>query len=335
MAVSNRSTTRHASGSLARVARLLLNSRQVGGDSIAARAGRNAQEFCYSLARWTLSQDMTQSKANDTIEMDFERLLDESEALDKTISILIEKNAVKDAQLHQLQNYVFENSQAALDETLVKERELQHTLETLRAEKSQIETEIKQFTEINEKLSECVAAAQKSETPEEDKCKVEDIYCGILDVINEYQTIGSEYSRINEQVLDLSENHERKTVEVKDLICSTQELIVDLQKNDGIIRLTEQQNRYAEQQFDTILGQLPWEPLALEYIETLRNHNVRAIRDLAETLKIQTSDIVDLNESIATKKEAKLKVLEELYSEIEDFNRRRDEAVLIANLASD
>lgn len=261
--------------------------------------------------------------------MTFDKLLENCQTLEKTISILIKSNANKQIELNRLQNSIFDESQASLNEIVKKESDLQQKLDSLKLKKNELDTEIKQYSDINEKLSDLVAIVQRTDSSEDNDCKNDEMSFAITDTLDEYTRLKQDCSKAVVKVSQMIDTLDRDRTEIKDFICDKQNLIVDLHRNDANIRLFEQQNKFAEQQFDLIINQLPWEPLTDHYIVDLRRSSMQQIRDIAETLQLQKNEIEDLTESLNIKKARKLRVLEELYSELNNFIQKRDEAVLI------
>lgn len=266
--------------------------------------------------------------------MDIDKLFDTCQTLETTIAILVRSNANKQAEAMRLQNNIFDESQASLNQILAKEKELQYKLDLLKSRKNDIETEIKQYSDINEKLSDLVAIVQKSNpsAKEDNECRNDEMCLTIIETLDEYEQIKQEYTKTSSKVTHLNESLDRDSNEVKNLISENQELVLDLHKNDTIIRLSDQQNKYAEQQFDVIINQLPWEPLTDQYIDELRKSSVLAIKQIADSLQLQKNEILDLTDSLNHKKAKKLGVLEELYSVLNTFLQKRDEAVLITRV---
>jgi hypothetical protein len=268
------------------------------------------------------------------LKMALDKLLDNCETLEKTISVLIKSNAAKQMEVIRLQNCVFDESQASLNEILNKENDLHQKLDDLKFKKNNLDTEIKQYSDINEKLSNIVSIVQSADQSDEEdnECKNEEMNFTINDTLEEYGRIKQEFSKINNKMLQLVESLDTDKQKVRDFIFDKQILVADLNRNDASIRLFEQQNKFSEQQFDLFINQLPWEPLTTSYLDDLKKSHVQAIRDLADTLQLQKNEIEDLTESLNLKKAKKLKVLEELYSELNDFVKKREEAVLVTRV---
>lgn len=266
--------------------------------------------------------------------MDLDKILDHCQTLEKTISILVRSNSNKEAEVANLQKRIIENSQASLSELLEQERQNQEQLDALKCRKSDLDTEIKQFAEINDKLSHLVSIVQKSDSTEDDdnNCKNDEIYYTITETLEDFEQMKLDHVKLSNKLDQMDSNVNQSAAEIKNLIDLNSNLIVDVQRNDCIIRLSEQQSTYVEQQFDLIINQLPWEPLTDQYIDELRNSNDQAIRDLAETLQLQKNEIEDLNESLGYKKKKKLEVLEQLHEELNTFVHKRDEAILVTRL---
>lgn len=248
--------------------------------------------------------------------------------LEHTISLLAKSNATKQIDLNKMQIDLFDNTQKYLDESVNKEKELLTQVEQLRLKKYDVETKLSQHNDINEKLSNIVAVSQKNDDleGEGDLCKYDEMYYAIAETIQDYEQLKLDYAKVAEKIAQLGQSCDKDEADVRDLIVENKQLTVEIYRNDCIIRLREQQNNYVEQQFDLILNQLPWEPLTDEYINELRQHTDSGIRDLAEVLKIQASDIEDLYDSIGRKRQQKLEILEDLLIQYDNFIRKREEA---------
>lgn len=261
--------------------------------------------------------------------MQFDKILDDCVALENTISFLIKNNANKQTALNNLQSHILENSQSQLNQLVDREHELWSNLENLKATKEKIGYEIKQYSDINEKLSDLVAIAQRASN---EKLDVNDKFNEanlITDSLLESEQLIGEYLNIKNEIVISSENLEKDELDVEDLVKNGKELAINLEKNDNLIRVLEQQNKYAEEQFDLILNQLPWQPLTESYIAELLQSNEEGIRDLAGVLQVQSGEINDLNESLCYKKQQKLEILEQLADQLNLFSRKRDEAILM------
>lgn len=260
--------------------------------------------------------------------MDLQKLLEDCDTIETTISLLIKDNAFREIEVVRLQEDVFDYTKANLDSTLDKERELNDRLDEIVAKKLQIETEIKQYTSINEKLTELVAVAQKRTTQEVD----DELELVVAEAYGDYLQIKSNFAKTKAKFHELELAAKRETNEVQALIHGNSELLVDMYRNDSLIRVLDQQNKYAEQQFDLVLNEIPWEPLTKQYLEVLLASSNQSIRDLAGFIQIQANEIDELNDSLALKKRRKLEALENLQSELVQFVQRRDEAVTVARL---
>lgn len=266
--------------------------------------------------------------------MTFDRLIENCQALEKTISILIKSNSAKQGEIDQLQNKIFDESQASLTEILEKESSMLKKLDSIKLKKNELDITLKQYNDVNEKLSDLVAIVQKSDRSDDEdiECKNDDMSLSVAESLEEYNQLKQECSKTRATVSQLSGSLNDDQKEVKAFIVEKQGIANDLLRNDANIRLLEQQNKFAEQQFDLIINQLPWEPLPDRYIEDLEKSPVQSIKDIAVTLKLQKNEIEELTESLNAKKTKKLKVLEELYCELNNFIQKRDEAVLITRV---
>lgn len=261
--------------------------------------------------------------------MSLDKLIDDCAALENTVAILIKANAAKLQELNRIHSLILDTTQSNLDNSITTERSLLQQLDTLRAKRDNLEIEIKQFTNTNSILAELVNLARTTEADDDVLYRFGDTYVGIAECINEFEQIRIDSCRYSDKIDELGSSISEDTDELRELIENSQMLKVNLHKNDNILRVLGDQNKYLEQQFDLILNQLPWEPLTDTYVEDLRQYNHRNIRELADVLQIQSSEIVYLNDTLAAKKSVKLKVLEELAKELEDFAKRREEAALV------
>lgn len=254
--------------------------------------------------------------------MDSDQLLDKCVALENTIFSVIKNNARKQNELSRLQTNILNDVQVESEALDDYEHELRNQLQILKTNKEELDTEIKLYGEINDRLDEIVVATQR--TAQEKR----DFYYSFKEESEEYEQI-----KANHLVMlnGFSVLKEKDTQKFKEYLNESRSLVIDLHKNDQIIRVLEKQNKYAEQQFDFILNELPWEPLSDIYFKELHNFENDSIRNLADVLEIQTTEINELNESLNSKKERKLEILEQLAHHLDLFVRKRESAVLINN----
>lgn len=264
--------------------------------------------------------------------MQFDKLLEDCANAENAIALLIKANATKNIELNTIRAKLIETTQVDLDQLVERELEFRTTLEESRVRKAELESNIKQLTSINEKLSDLVTIIQKTnndKTSHDDQQK--DIIIQTSNVIQEFEAYKLDFTKISREFNSLCENLERDAVEVENFVSFASELVASLHKNDSIIRLLDQQNKFAEQQFDLILNQLPWEPLTKQYIEDLRRSSNKYIQDVANSLEIQSNEIEELNESLNSKKRRKLELLEQLANQLNSFVARRGEAISVTN----
>lgn len=262
--------------------------------------------------------------------MDIVEILSECEKVEKTISLLIRENSVKETELNGLQENVFEFTKVGLEDTLHKECQLQAQLNDVVTKRQDIENEIKQFANINEKLTELVTTAQKRNNQDIN----EETLVALVEAQEDYSHVKTSFDRAKSKLKELEDGLIQDTQEVQKLIHDNIEQLVSLGHNDNMIRLLEQQNRYSERQFDMILEEIPWEPITKQCLDELLSSPVQAIKDVATTLQVQTNEMEDLNESLRCKKRKKLATLEHLLQELGNFIKKRDEAFLVARLGN-
>lgn len=264
--------------------------------------------------------------------MEFDKLLEDCANAENAISLLIKANANKSIELNNNRAKLIETTQVDLDQLVERELEFRTTLEELRTRKAELESNIKQFTIVNEKLSDLVTTIQKTnndKTNHDNQQK--DLIIQTSNVIQEFEAYKLDFTKINREFISLCENLERDAVEVEKYVSFATGLVANLHKSDSIIRLLDQQNKFSEQQFDLILNQLPWEPLTKQCIDDLRHSSNKYIQDVANSLEIQSSEIEELNESLNSKKRRKLELLEQLANQLNSFVARRGEAISVTN----
>lgn len=264
--------------------------------------------------------------------MDFEKLLNDCETIENKVSFVIDDNARKRAELSQFQCNILESTNENLNQLVEYENELLIELESLKSRKNTLDTELKQLSDINDKLSSIVSTVQKTNNQKKDhKNDHIPVYMSVSNVINHYEHLKADFLKVFEEIGILKMSFEDDLEMVKDVLKENKDLNINVKKNDNILRLMEQQNKHVEQQFDLILNQLPWEPLSDRYFQELRNSNEEAVRNMADVLMIQTNDLKDLNESLEVKKNRKLQILKELKEQLDNFVKRRDEAIMMSD----
>lgn len=270
---------------------------------------------------------MSQNVAN----IDFDRLIDDCASIENTISSLIKDNARKECELSCLQAQIIGDTQTELDRLVDYEHLLRTNLEAEREKKFRFDSDIKRCSDVNEKLSKLVSNVQKSnnERSEIDR-EYEVVNQRIFNSIQEYEQIKNDYKRLTHDIELLNNRDDRDNQVVKALLSESKNLVVSLQKKDNILRVLEHQNIFAGQQFDHILDQIPWEPLSHQQIEELRKSNHEQIRNLAEDLQLQAHDIAELRESLSSRKKLKLDILEKLATQLDQFVKKREEAIVMS-----
>lgn len=264
--------------------------------------------------------------------MDFDRLMDDCATLEKTISGLIKSNSCKQSELRQLQSDILASCEFELGEVVNRESELKTELESLKYKKEDLDAKVKQYANINEKLQEVVATAQQTSNRHNELSlpdKYNETYVIVSESIQDFEQLNQEYIRLCGEIVNLETSLQEAMNQMKAVVADNKELVINLHKNDDIIRLLFQQNKFSEQQFDIILSQLPWEPLPEQYMEELQNSSNETIRQLATVFQLQTSEINDLNESLRQKKLKKLEILEQLSKQLDCFVRKREAAILM------
>lgn len=265
--------------------------------------------------------------------MDFDKLVDDCTNVENSITLLIKTNTSRSIELSEIRAKLIQTTQTDLDQLVERELELRTTLEDLRIKKSDLETNIKQFASVNEKLSDLVTTIQtinNDKTNSDNQQK--DLILQISSTIQDFEAHRLDCSKLSQEFVSLCGSLDKDAIEVDKSVEIAGKLVASLHKNDRIIRVIDQQNKYAEQQFDLILNQLPWKPLTKQCIEDLRLSNNKSIRDIADSLEIQSNEIEELNESLNCKKRRKIELLEQLANQLNSFVARRGEAISMSNL---
>lgn len=277
-------------------------------------------ERTFALKRTFASIESSTRDVNvNVITMDFDGLLDKCVALENTIFSVIKNNARKQTELSCLQSDILKNVQSESEALADYEHELKDQLENLKTKIEELETELKIYNDINEKLDEIVVTAKR--TAKEKR----DFSYSFKEESEEYEQIQKEHIDMLNELAILKE---ADTQQFRQYLNDSRQLVIALYKNDQILKVLERQNKFAEQQFDFILNELPWEPLSHNYFEDLRNSKDESIRCIADVLRLQTAEINDLNESLNSKKGRKLEILEQLARQLDMFVRKRETALL-------
>lgn len=261
--------------------------------------------------------------------MELDKLIDDCSAIEHTVSVLTKSNAKKQVELEALQESVLESTKQRLDQLVDREEEIRKDLECLRSKRQDVEVEVKSLSSINEKLTKLVASLQ--ENTGDDSMQVDQSQLNMASSIQDYEQLKADFKHISENYKTLIGESDINDSEVKELRQKQVSLACSIFLNYNYLRILTNVNGYAEEQFDLILSELPWEPLSSSYIEDLRRSNNERIRNLAETLVIQTSEISDLVDSLDQRKSRKLKVLDELCKELDDLLRNREQAMLMCS----
>lgn len=264
--------------------------------------------------------------------MEFDKLLENCSTIENSLMVLFKTNAAYKKKLNILQGKICETTQVDLAKTVDRELELRTTLENLRHSKNELDTSIKQYSSVNGKLSDLVSKVQKANNSRnDDDSRQIELYARTSFVIQEYETSKLEFVRLYSSFEILLDSLQKDSNEIENLVKTANDLVVNLCTNDSFIRVLEQQNKYAEKQFDLILNQLPWEPLTKQCLEELRKTDNKIIRDVVDLIEVQSNEIEELTDSLNGKKKRKLELLKQLAEQLSNFVARRGEAISMNN----
>lgn len=258
--------------------------------------------------------------------MDLDKLIDDCSAIEHTVSVLTKSNARKQVELEGLQESVLRTIKQKLDQISDREEEIRADLDSLRSQRQDVETEVKGLSLVNERLTNLVSLLQDSTNIAE---QVDDSHLNMAASIQDFEHLKSNFIQIQENFKLLNNPEETSKLSIEKLKERQVALACAIFSNYNHLRVLTNVNGYAEEQFDLILSELPWEPLSSSYIETLRNSKSERISNVAEALLIQTSEINDLVVSLSEKKNRKLRVLEELFKELDSLLKSREQAMLM------
>lgn len=266
--------------------------------------------------------------------MDFDDVLDNCQQIESTIQVLVKANASKQSDISKLETEMllaYNHQQKQLTDL---EHKFQAKLAGVQTKSEKLELEIKLVNSVNEELSEVVKTAQKaSRARTEASKKNNQSYNFMGGVIENLDDIRANFKRISDEIQSLDELSNNDSQRARELLEENKSSAIEFHKNANLIRLMEKQGTFAEQQFDMILNQIPWEPLTAGYIKELRGSSNENVRIMADNLALQVSEIQDLEESLVTKKEKKLEILKNLTEQLDVFVRKRSEAILIESRA--
>lgn len=265
--------------------------------------------------------------------MDFDELLDNCQNLEKTIQMLIKSNAYKQSNVNRLQAEMLKSYKSQQKELAELEQKFQIELYKIKAKSEKLELEIKQVNIVNEELREVVNRAQQAtHTKPDGSKKSNETYQFMAEVIENLEKIRADYNGVLDFIRSKEAYLPEDSLKAKETLDDSKSLVIELHKNEHLIRLLEKQGKFAEQQFDLILSQIPWEPLTTSYIKQLRESSNEDVRNMADNLALQVSEIEDLEESQVAKKNKKLEILKDLTDQLDLFVRKRSEAILSSSV---
>lgn len=261
---------------------------------------------------------------------EFDELFERCQHLENTIQMLLRSNALKKANINKLRAEIIQSYGDQQKNLAEMEQKYQADLAAVKVKSEKLELELRQVNIINDELSEVVNRAQQASHAGPDASKkTSEAYYFMSTVIERLDHIRNLYNSVFDGIRDLEATSPKDSYESKEVLEESRNLTIEVEKNRDLIRLLEKQGKFAEQQFDLILNQIPWEPLTTSYIKELRGSTNEDVRNMADVLALQVSEIQDLEESLISKKGKKLELLKNLTDQLDSFVRRRSEAILI------
>lgn len=250
------------------------------------------------------------------------KVIEDCTTLETVILALANNVATRHKDLLRVQEDSINLGTNHLNTLLKREKELENQLENLKLEKNQLDEENKNVTCVNEEINEILTILNK---PQDDHRYNVDMYVKMWDQIQEYEYLKNNLDQLHREVKELIVDLTKVISDVKSDVAQNVDLAVQLHKKKSLIRILSQQNKSAEEQFDLILNQLPWEPLTDEKLTQLTQLNHPELRAVADTVQLQTTEIKSLNKSIVEKKERKLEILSCFAIQLDNFLKERHE----------
>lgn len=258
--------------------------------------------------------------------MDLGKLLDDCSTLENIITTFINSNANKQAKLDAYKAHVFSISKSCIDKVACMETQLEAELEALNLKIADTYAVIDQYENSNGTLNQFVTKASASANDALDSADVE-VYHSIHDSAQAFEAANTSYAEVENMLSKI--DAEKQGKELDALVDKAQKLRRDVERNSDTLQLIEQQNKYAEQEFDLILNQLPWQPMSQDRLDKICQSSDQSVRNHGDYIQIQSDQIRKLNESLVNQKEHKLKALEQLASQTDAFIRQREEALMV------
>lgn len=261
--------------------------------------------------------------------MELESLIDHCNAIENTVTVLIKANSGKQSDLEHVHDAILQQAKDMLDRFVEREEAIRVDLDKLKLERQDIETEVKALTDVNERLTQLVSLLQES-SEVTITGNSNNAYASISSTILDFEHLRGEMSNIRENYSLLQDDNDCLKHDISEIKSRHKSLANSIELNYNTLRITEGLNQLAEKQFDLILSEVPWEPISVKCISDLRDSNNEAIKNYAESLIIQTQEINNLVETIGEKKNRKLRLLEELYEELDTLLKNREQSVLMS-----
>lgn len=275
------------------------------------------------------SNIIAKENSNRIFKMNIKKIFDNCSRLENTLLYVVKHNGSKKLEVNKLREKLIFSCDANKFGIDIETR-TSEDLKKLTAKKDELEDEIKQYDEVNKRISSLLEENKTNGAEQEEK--IDQVYVEIMSDINEYEKTVEEFDSFKKANLDLREACEKHKTDIQSVGNLIQSMNFRLSTDEKMTILADKQRQISEKQFDVVLDNIPWEPLEEEHMEVLRNADSERLRNLALVVQMQTDESKQLRESLDVKIKRKLNILEQLVSHLSDFARARDEAKTIADL---
>lgn len=248
------------------------------------------------------------------------KVIEDCNTLETVITALANNVSTRHKDLFNLHKVSVNSGKQHLDSLLKREKELEAQLKSLKLEKNKLEENNRSITSLNEEINKILIIVN---SPPDDDHPNLDFYVKTWEHIQEFEILKNNLDQLSREVHILQDELLQVISDVRFGVAENVELSVQLHKKKSLIKILSQQNKSAEEQFDLILNQLPWEPLTDDKMIQLRHLNHPQLKAVADAVQLQTTEIRALNKSIVDKKERKLEILSNFAIQLDYFLKER------------
>lgn len=248
------------------------------------------------------------------------KVIEDCNTLESVILALANNVSTRHRDLFKLQDHSIDSGKRHLNTLLKREKELEDQLQALKLDKNKLDNKNNSITSLNDQISTILTIIN---SPSDDRDHNQEFYVKISEHIQELDHLKNNLIQICQEVETLKEGLLQVISDVHSEVAQNIYLSIQLHKKKNIIRILTQQNKSAEEQFDVILNQLPWEALTDEQIAQLRHVNPPQLKAVVDAVQLQTIEIRSLNKSIIDKKERKLEILSNFVVQLDNFMNER------------